>query len=314
MPKKILIADDERSIHRLIQRTLQDASYDLVSAYDGLQAIQLATEEKPDLILLDIHMPRMSGGEVIQALHKDIQLQMIPVILISVDATPMDKCLGFESGADDYIAKPFEILELRARIKSMLNRTQRKLFANPLTLLPGNPSIEEEVNHRLRENIPFAFLYSDIDHFKAYNDAYGYLAGDQVIKKTSELLMEILKNSNEPDDFLGHIGGDDFVLLTDPGSSERTARQIAQTFDQQSPSFYRPADQMRGCISTFDRLGQKREIPLMTLSMAIVDSQRRKLGHYAQWVDVATQVKRHLKSRETFERSVYMQDRRRDHS
>lgn len=312
MTYKILVADDEEVIQTVIKRALEDPAYQMLSAHDGLETLELAQKETPALVLLDVNMPIMSGREVLRALRRNIQTQAIPVIVVSGCAEAHERISGLELGADDYITKPFEVGELKARVDSMLRRHRRDLSANPLTRLPGSPVIEEEVNKRIRENADFAFFYVDIDNFKAYNDVYGYSQGDRVIQHTAGLLLESLKDGVGYGDFLGHIGGDDFVVITRPASATDVAKTIAEKFDAELFQFYKQEDLDRGHLSAKDRLGHERKFPLMTLSIAITATGLRRLDHYGRVVDIVTEIKKFLKSQPREKGSRFLVDRRRD--
>ncbi len=309
MKKTILIADDSMEIHETIKRVLEP-SYNILSVYDGSSAVMTARDKMPNLILLDINMPNKSGTEVITELRKDGKTRLIPVIMLTADAEIMDKVLGFELGADDYVTKPFHILELKTRVESLLRRNWRALSANPLTLLPGGPVIEEEVTRNIRENKPFAFLYIDIDHFKALNDAYGHAQGDKVITKTADIITNAAMQY--AGSFVGHIGGDDFIVISAPEHAEAIAKKTAEEFDKLSPSFYTPQDAANGGITTFNRLHHQQKFPLMTVSIAITDSATRKFDHYASVSDASAEIKRYLKARPPSGKSAQMKDRRHD--
>jgi len=310
--KKILIADDDEAVQTLVQRAFASSSVQVLSALNGVDAIRIAQEESPDLIILDVCMPCMDGKEVIKELRRNRQTQMIPVVMLTGSGLLADKIIGLELGADDYVTKPFDMDELRVRVKSVFRRNTRDLFANPLTRLPGNPAIEDAVAERVCTKKPFAFFYIDIDNFKAFNDAYGYAKGDKVIQDTASILLEMLKTMGRPDDLLGHIGGDDFVIVTQPQSAVSLAMAITSEFDRQAPSHYSVEDQAKGYITTKDRLGIERQFPLITLSIAIATTEKRDLSHYAKVVDIASEIKRHLKTLPERKGSIYLIDRRGD--
>lgn len=230
MIPKILIADDEAPICRLLRRVL--ARYEVLVAATGDEALKQAREAQPDLILLDVHLPGKDGLEVLAELRGDSRTRLVPVIIVTSDAEPDDCVRGLDQGADGYVVKPFNPTELSARVDSLLRRARSDLAANPLTRLPGSPSIEEEVSRRLAAGKPFAFLYADIDRFKAYNDAHGYAQGDEVIRETAELLAEAAAAEPAADAFIGHVGGDDFVLICATDSAERVARHATALFDR----------------------------------------------------------------------------------
>lgn len=312
MKQKILIADDEQSVQRVLARALSTEPYELLSVSNGQEALAMASEQNPDVILLDINMPLKNGWDVLKELRGNLQTRTIPVIMLSANGTVDDKVGGLEMGADDYVTKPFAVAELKARVASALHRNHFALSANPLTRLPGSPAIEEEVNRRIRESIPFAFLYADINHFKSYNDAYGFAQGDLLIEATAEILMESLRSEGGKEWFAGHIGGDDFVVITEPDFAPGAAQAIASRFDQRAAGFYCALDRSRGCVEAKNRHGRLERFPLVSLSIGIVTSQRRTLDHYAKVVQIASEMKAYCKSNPGHRLSRFAFDRRGD--
>ena len=219
---------------------------------------------------------------------------------------------GLEMGADDYITKPFQLEELRARVMSVLRRSRTDLAANPLTRLPGSPGIETEVNRRIAAKSPFAFLYADIDNFKPYNDHYGFARGDEVIRAAAQIFMESLRAAGAKEGFLGHVGGDDFVMLAEPALAAHAAQHTVSAFDRKAVTFYDATDMGRGYIETADRQGRSRRFPILTLSIGIVSTANRALEHYAKVVALATEMKSYCKSLQVAGLSRFAFDRRQD--
>ncbi|MBI5242753.1 MAG: response regulator [Elusimicrobia bacterium] len=312
MSQRILVADDEEAMHRLISRTLTTSNREVVAASDGAQALELARTLGPDLIVLDVKMPRKSGWEVLKELRGHALTRAMPVIMLTGCGSICDEVAGLDMGADDYIAKPFQPEGLRARVMSILRRTQLDLSVNPLTRLPGSPSIEAEVNRRIAGQLPFAFLYADIDNFKPYNDCYGFAQGDKVIWATAHVLAESIRAGESADAFLGHVGGDDFVMVTDIAAAPHLAQRAVSLFDRKAVAFYDPADLSRGYIEAQDRQGRSRRFPLLTLSMGVATSERRRLDHYAKVVSIANEMKSFCKSQPADRFSRFAFDRRRD--
>jgi diguanylate cyclase (GGDEF)-like protein len=312
MNRKLLIADDDKTFHRIISRVFADTDWEVTTAEDGLDAMAQITARPPDVILLDLNMPRLGGRELLAMLRRDARFAMIPVIIISGDNSPQEKAAEFGVGADDFISKPFDTLELAARIESASRRARRMLAANPLTCLPGGPAIEEEAFRRIKTGGPMAFFYIDIDNFKAFNDNYGYLNGDNAIKQAATLLTDIQKDFPEEDVFVGHVGGDDFVMMAAPERSEEIADSIASRFDALAPKFYNREDREHGFIVSKDRAGNPRRFPLMTLTIAVATNEKRQLDHYAKIVDIASEIKKYLKGLKDRVGSVYLKDRRLD--
>jgi len=206
-----------------------------------------------------------------------------------------------------------EVAELAESFKWMTKRLQElgemNLDANPLTRLPGNLAIERALLLRLKEGIPFAFCLIDLDNFKAFGDRYGYARGSEVLKKVSEIVILTVQTLGKNGDFVGHIGGDDFVLITDPVHVEKLCEMIIKEFDEGIPGFYDEDDRKRGYIISKDRRDVEQKFPLMTLSIAIVTNQRRQINTPMQVAEIAAQLKQYAK---TFPRSIYVVDQRRN--
>lgn len=312
MSQKILVADDEKMIQRLISRTLTSKNCEVVTASDGAQALELARTLEPDLIVLDVKMPLKSGWEVLKKLRSQSGTRTIPVIMLTGCSEASDEIKGLDMGADDYITKPFQIEDLRAHVMSMLRRTQFDLSVNPLTRLPGSPAIKDEVNRLINGKIPFAFLYADINDFKPYNDFYGFAKGDEVLKATARLLTDSILSAEANDTFLGHVGGDDFVAIVEPESAAFVANYATTYFDRKVVAFYNPSDLSRGYVEAMDRQGRSRQFPLLTLSIGIASTQNRTLDHYAKVVSIATEMKAYCKSLSAEKLSRFAFDRRQD--
>ncbi|MFA6003023.1 MAG: response regulator [Elusimicrobiota bacterium] len=312
MKRKILVADDEESVQRVLYRALTESHYEVVAAGDGVQALAMAEREAPDLILLDVKMPRKSGWEVLRELRSRPATRSLPVVMLTGCNGMAEEVGGFEMGADDYITKPFNVAELRARVMSLLRRNEIDVSANPLTRLPGSPSIMIEVTRRLQSAVPFAFLYADLDNFKPFNDVYGFARGDGVIRLTAEILQESVRAAAAEGAFLGHVGGDDFVLITRPEDAALAAQHAVSLFDRRIVGYYDASDLSWGGIRALDRMGRTREFPLMTMSIGIVTSENRKFDHYAKVVAIAAEMKSYCKSLQPNRLSRFAFDRRRD--
>lgn len=302
----ILVADDEDAMVLLLREALQGAHYEVVVAHDGEEAIEKLRKSPPDLVLLDVKMPKMSGFDVCRQIKSDIFLRHIPVMLLTAQTGTSSKVTGLEQGADDYLTKPFDLSELIARIRTLLRRTRLGLEANPLTRLPGNVTIENEIRTRIQNNTPFAVLYIDLNSFKAYNDIYGFVKGDDVIRETARL---ILTQSALSEGFVGHIGGDDFIVVTDPGEAEDLCKKVIRAFDAKAPEFYTTEDQDRGFVETKDRRGHPARFPLLSVAIGVVTTQTRPLTSLGEVSKIGAEMKHFAKENKG---SAYAVDRRRE--
>jgi len=304
---KVLIIDDDPDIRDVLKITLTQEGYDVIEASDGQEGLKFAQTKSPDLVIVDFKMPKMDGKQVCRRLKKDILLSHMPIIMLTGKGEVADKVGGLDAGADDYIVKPFEPEELVARIRMIIRRSQRDLQANPLTRLPGNISILNELQKRIDQNSIFSVCYLDLDKFKAYNDKYGFEHGDEVIKECARILIRTVADIGNPDDFIGHIGGDDFVIITTVDKSDAICEKIIADFDKISPTFYNETDRKAGFIIAKDRQGIERKNPLLSMSIGVVTNEKRKISHVAEIGEVGAELKRQAKS---VERSNYIKDQR----
>ncbi len=304
----ILVADDEDSMVAMLRDALQSVHYEVAVAHNGEEALEKIRKNPPDLVLLDVQMPKMSGYEVCRQIKSDMLLRHIPVMLLTAQAGTSNKVTGLEQGADDYLTKPFEMDELQARIRTLLRRTRLGLEANPLTRLPGNVTIENEILARIQKKAPFAVLYLDLNSFKAYNDIYGFVKGDDVIRETARIILTHSANSSA---FIGHIGGDDFIVLTVPEDAEPLCQRIIKAFDAKVPDFYSPEDCAREYVETKDRRGQVTKYPLLSMAIGVMTSQIKPFTSLGEVSKIGAEMKHFAKEKKE-KGSSYAIDRRRE--
>jgi len=307
MPETILVVDDDPDIARFVEVNLRSAGYDVSVASDGEEALEKAATLRPDLVLLDVMMPRIDGFEVAQRLRRNPQTSNTSIIMLTAKALSTDKVLGLTAGADDYIIKPFDPIELLARVKGTLRRAKEMRNLSPLTGLPGNIRIQEEIERMVREDRPFAVLYCDLDNFKAYNDQKGFVRGDRLIQATARVIQDAVVEFAGSDGFVGHVGGDDFVAITAPEVAEDVAKRIVERFDGDVPEFYEDEDLQRGYVEVEDRKGVLQKLPLVGVSIGIATTTTRRFAHYGEAVAVATEMKQFAKRQSG---SSYAIDRR----
>ena len=287
----VLVVDDDPDIAKFIEINLQLEGFDVRLAHDGQQALDEIAVSMPDLVLLDVMMPRIDGVEVCRRLRADPATAHLPVIMLTAKSLSADKVVGLTAGADDYIIKPFDTLELVARVRSTLRRNAEMRAASPLTNLPGNARIDQEIAARLASGEPFAVCYLDLDNFKAFNDRYGFLRGDDAILALGRALRTAVSEEGPPRPFLGHIGGDDFVIVCLPDHADALCRRSLEIFDAMVPSLHDPEDVQRGTIELTDRKGEQRRFPLLSVSAGIATNERREFGDHRSVVAVATEMK-----------------------
>jgi PleD family two-component response regulator len=291
----VLVVDDDADIQRIVTLRLQQDGYRVLAATTGTEALIVAQKQLFDLIILDLLLPDIDGITVLGALRARTATAMTPIILLSAKNSSQEKVRGLRLGADDYVTKPFSPAELQARIRAALRRHEREAGANPSTRLPGNIAIERTLRQRIEQNRPFAVCYADIDNFKAYNDTYSFLKGDAVIHQTANVLLEAVERYGNRDDFVGHIGGDDFVVVTTPERMETLCAGAIDSFDSLAPLFYDAETRERGYIDALDRRGRATRYPFVSLSIGIVSTERAPIGHVAEVAQRSVEPKKRAK-------------------
>jgi diguanylate cyclase (GGDEF)-like protein len=311
---QILVVDDEEFIRCKLRRELEELGYRVRVAHDARSALQAIQDHVPDLVLLDMIMPVPSdwqgdgaprgedgerlapGAAICHEIKRSGRTSAIPVIMLTSVSKIESKIAALQCGANDYLIKPYDSRELSARVKNALDLRDRHLEASPLTGLPGNTEIERQLRQRVASRRGFAYLYVDIDDFKAFNDLYGHERGDRLILATAELLRDCIEQREETDTFVGHVGGDDFVIMCSFKDAEAIARAITQAFDQMIVDHLDQRELDRGWIEVPGRTGGVERHRLISVTVAVVGGDERVYEHAADLSSRAAEVKRHAKA------------------
>ena len=291
MSERILVVDDDPDILQFVRLNLELDGFEVDLAGGGKQALELAAMSPPDLMLLDIMMPEIDGLTVLRRLRNDPSTSSIPVIVLTARSLAEDRVKGLDLGADDYITKPFDLEELIARVRTVLRRSQQMRDLSPLTGLPGNFRITAKLEEYIADEADIAVIHADLDNFKAFNDHYGFLRGDSVIKFTAKVLLDAAEKLGDPVGFVGHVGGDDYVAVVSADNMETFCEEVAAKFDDGILDFYDTADALQGYIEVTDRRGERHAFPICSLSMGVVSTQRRKLTSEWEASSVASEMK-----------------------
>lgn len=295
MSERILVIDDDADLVRFVRMSLEHEGYEVVSAVEGLAGLRLAFEQTPDLILLDVMMSDLDGLELLGRLRVKPATSSVPVVLLTARNDTRDRVRGLELGADDYITKPFDIEELVARVGAVLRRSKAMRDLSPLTALPGNFRIADELERRVSSGRPLAVIHTDLDNFKAFNDHYGFMRGDTVIKFTANVLVGAAAEIGDPTCFVGHVGGDDFVAIMQPEGAEQFCKTVIDRFDDGILDFYDPADALRGFVEVIDRRGERHAFPIVSISLGVATNLRRTFTSEWEASAVASEMKEHAK-------------------
>jgi signal transduction histidine kinase/DNA-binding response OmpR family regulator len=292
---RVLVVDDDPAIRAICAEVLRNQGLEVSEADTCAEARRLVLERRPHLALLDVQLPDGDGFSLLESLSDERAAEPFAAVFLSARGETADKVRGLRLGADDYLTKPFDARELVARVDAVLRRREAALQASPMTRLPGGCAIDQEVERRLAARASFALSYVDLDHLKAYNDTYGYAKADGVVLQTAGILRDAMVRLGGEGAFLGHVGGDDFVLLTAPERAARVCAEVVAAFDRVIPLYYERADRERGTIDAVDRFGVLRSFPLLSISIATVAAPPGRFDRHADLARAAAELKERAK-------------------
>lgn len=311
MGDRILVIDDDPDVRSVVEITLQLGGFVVDAAADGPEGLRRIAQAEPDAVVLDVMMPELDGIEVLRQIRSDARYSHVPVLLLTAKAGVEDRVAGLECGADDYVTKPFEGEELIARVRALVRRSRDTGSISPLTGLPGNVRIQKELARRSDEDEPFAVVYADMNDFKSLNDRYDWIRGDEGIDLLAEVLKDVVRRLGDERTFLGHVGGDDFVIVTSPDRAEPIAKTVAFDFDERSQELYDEEDLEHGYVEVEDRQGNLQRYPPVTVSLGVASNSDRHFDDYRGLVEAAAEMK-HYAKRSRSRGSNYAIDRRTD--
>jgi diguanylate cyclase (GGDEF)-like protein len=294
--KKVLLAEHEAGIAEIIEYLLNAWDYNTVTITKGSAVLDAVRREQPDIIIIDWGLPDMEGLRVSKVLKEDFLTAHIPIIVLIDKKQIRKKMLEIEQGVDDYIANPPDPIDLEVRMELALRRTSHQLYANALTKLPGNKQIEKAIHSRMDDKKLFSVAYYDIDNFKSFNDKYGYMKGDSVIRHVAYIIATTVKKYGNPHDFVGHIGGDDFVVVTTPDRDRLVASESILSFNRAMHFHYSKEDRERTYIVSKDRRGNVMNMPLMSISIAIANNKHFPIKNMVELMEMITEIKGYLKT------------------
>ena len=311
----VLIISSDQQLRKILNICLAGWGYK-VFLWDTIASdITPIKKISPDVIIIDIHAAHQANLEICRTLKNDFLTAFIPVITLINKRQLRTQLLNLKHGIDDYLIKPPDPLDLRVRIEMAVRRSQHSFYASPLTGLPGSRICEEVLNEILEKNVPFSLGYLDLDNFKCFNDNYGYLKGDRVLMQTAYMLYVTVKKYGNHPDFIGHIGGDDFVFITTPDKYKLICHNFISAFEKIIPFHYSPQDRKNSFIISKNRSNEIRSMPLMSVSIAVVNRiDRQDFDNIFQINEKAAEIKSYLKG---IPGSKFMAERRnikkRDH-
>ncbi|MGF1505759.1 MAG: response regulator [Chloroflexi bacterium] len=287
---RILVVDDEHDIANMLKIYFTGQGYDVDTAARGKDALTKVQQQMPQLIVLDIMLPDMDGYTLCKRLRTNTRTRHIPVIFLTQRDERSDRIAGLELGADDYITKPFDIEELRLRIANSIRASERMGLTDPRSGLPSGRLIEDALRDMIRRD-KWSYFDMRINHFDPFRDKYGFVAGDEVLRFTALLIGEIVDAKGSPEDFIGHAGGDNFVLITSPEKAGAIRETIQARFDQEVQGNYSFMDRERNAM-VIDDGDDEKEVPLMTVAVGVVSTEDREFYDIREVTEAAAEARR----------------------
>jgi PleD family two-component response regulator len=288
---RLMIVEDDLDIANMLSLFFKSQGYEVDWASHGRLALEKIRQVMPHLILLDIVLPDIDGYEVCHSLRTNLRTSHIPVIFLTQRDERADKLKGLELGADDYITKPFDIDELRLRVQNVLSRAERESLTDPQSGLPCGRLIEEQLRKVIQQS-GWALLDVRIDHFGQFKDVYGFIAANGVIRFTSMLLGEVVDELGAADDFIGHAGGDNFVIITRRATAGLIKKRLKERFSREVRQHYSFTDRQRGYMIIPTRVGENVLAPFMSLSIGIVSPETHQFSDIREITEIAAAERR----------------------
>ena len=251
---KILIVEDDPDVAEMLTAYFRSQEYDVSTVNWGEDGVRSAQQNPPDLAILDIRLPDIDGYEVAHRLRTDRRTSDIPIIFLTEKRDRSDKLQGLEIGADDYITKPFDIQELRLRVRNALNRVSQGSLTNPVTGLPEGALVDEKLSEVLGKDI--ALLFVSLNNMDSFREAYGFVASDDVLRAISLMIVNTLREFSRPEDFLGHLDATDFILLVPSSNLSALSEKLRSRLEQSMEYFY-PIKDREQMAKQKDRLHAK---------------------------------------------------------
>jgi diguanylate cyclase (GGDEF)-like protein len=297
-----------RQAPEAVRAYVTGSGHDLLELRSRDEVLVYINRTYPLAVVIDGYPPADAALETCRIIKEETFTAVVPVITY-VDgdgAETAEKAL--EGGADEVLTPALSVREWELRLRMAILRADRDVSVHPTTRLPGTVQIERDIAERLRSDEPFACCYADLDHFKEFNDRYGYNHGDRVILILSRILRDVVRGHSRAG-FVGHIGGDDFIFNVPLADLRPCCEDILDIFNELMPFQYSEEDRARGYFLGKDRRGEEYQVPLMTLSIGVVTNEHRKFHHPAEISELATEMKTYAKS---LPGSLFVVDRRRN--
>ena len=288
---RLLVVEDDVDIGNMLRIYFSGMEYDVDVAVRGSEALEKTKQVLPHLIVLDIMLPDIDGYEVCRNLRTNMRTSHIPVIFLTQKDERSDKLQGLELGADDYITKPFDIEELKLRVQGAIRRSERESLTDPRSGLPSSRLIEDQLRRIIRGK-GWALLDARVNNFEPFKDVYGFVAGDDVLRFTAMLLGEVVDELGTSSDFIGHAGGDNFIIITTDEKAAAMKARIKERFDAEVLTHYNFMDRQQGFVQAPAADGTTTKVPFMTMSVGIVSPSAHSFADIREITELAAEARR----------------------
>ena len=288
---RLLVVEDDPDISNMLKIYFSGLDYDVDVALRGNDALEKTRQVLPHLIILDIMLPDIDGYEVCRNLRTSTRTSHIPVIFLTQKDERSDKLQGLELGADDYITKPFDIEELKLRVNGAIRRSERESLTDPRSGLPAGRLIEEQLRRIIREE-NWALIDLRINYFSAFNDVYGFVAGDDGLRFSAMLLGEIVDELGTPNDFIGHAGGDNFIIISTDEATPKVIETLKERFDTEVQTHYNFMDREQGFVQITNAEGGVDKSPLMIMKAGTVSPKEHRFSDIREITEMAAEARR----------------------
>lgn len=288
---RLLVVEDDIDIGNMLKIYFSGMDFDVDVAVRGSDALEKTKQVLPHLIVLDIMLPDIDGYEVCRNLRTNMRTSHIPVIFLTQKDERSDKLQGLELGADDYITKPFDIEELKLRVQGAIRRSERESLTDPRSGLPAGRLIEEQLRRIIRER-GWALLDARVNNFESFKDVYGFVAGDDVLRFTAMLIGEVVDELGTTSDFIGHAGGDNYIIITNESKADLIKTRLKERFDQEVQTHYNFMDRQQGFVNAPAADGTTVKVPFMTMSVGVVSPSAHSFADIREITELAAEARR----------------------
>ena len=288
---RLLIVEDDFDISNMLRIYFAGQDYEVDIAPRGSVALEKTRQNLPHLIVLDIMLPDIDGYEVCRQLRTNTRTSHIPVIFLTQKDERSDRLQGLELGADDYITKPFDIEELKLRVQNAIARAERESLTDPRSGLPSGRLIEDHLRRIIRSE-EWALMDIRVNHFQPFKEEYGFVAADDVLRFAAMLLTEIVDEHGSEEDFIGHAGGDNFIIITSESNVPGIRDTVKTRFGEEILTHYNFMDREQGFVVATSESGEQTNVPLMSAGVGVVLSSEHQFADIREITEMAAEARR----------------------